>query len=114
MADRRKHKRKHMIYYSKVFDENTDNVTGRLVNLSAEGMMLINEKPIESDKSFRFRMVLPDEIEGKIIITLDMTSRWSRGDMNSDYYDTGFQLRNRNRKNTEIVKRLMKDYSFNY
>ena len=74
MNDRRKHKRRHTIFYLKVYDETTGKVAGRLVDITIEGMMLVSEKQVDMSNIFDFRLALPEKINGVDELTLKAKS----------------------------------------
>lgn len=113
MLEKRKLQRRHLIYYLRVFDRNTINLIGHLVDITSEGIMIISETPIEVGKSFQMRMILPKEFFGKEQINFDAISRWSDKDINPNFYDTGFQLENISDENIKIVTQLIEDFGFN-
>ena len=56
MHEKRKIKRVHLIYYLRLFDKQTNNQVGHLVDITTEGIMMISEEPIEIGKDFSFKM----------------------------------------------------------
>jgi hypothetical protein len=111
--DKRKLKRRHLIYYLRVFIRGTDQVLGHLVDLTSEGVMIINEKPVELQKSFHLSMALPEEISSKAHIDFEAESIWCRKDINPDFFDTGFRLTQINPDDMEIITHLIEDFGFN-
>ena len=61
MPDRRRHKRRHLIYYLEVFDDATDRLIGHVVDITMKGIMLTSEEPIELNSTLRLRIELPAE-----------------------------------------------------
>ena len=57
MNEKRKLNRRHLIYYLRVFDRDTSILIGHLVDITAEGIMLISEDPIETDNIFQLKML---------------------------------------------------------
>lgn len=110
--DKRKLKRRQLIYYLSVFERNTGQLMGQLVDLTIDGMMLTSEQVIEDNITFEFRMVLPDVIEGNNKITFDAQSMWCRKDVNPHFYDIGFRFTRISPKAREIVENLIQDFSF--
>jgi len=113
MYERRKLKRRHLIYYLRVFDRETNQLVGHLVDLNASGVMLISVTPIDADKVFRLRMSLPSRIGGKEEWVFDAKSRWCQKDINPDFYDTGFMLMNVAESDLEVIGNLIKGFGFN-
>ena len=112
MAEQRKHDRKYLIYYLRVFDRNTEELLGNLVDITTEGLMLISESPIETDMIFELKMDLPEEIRGSRQIVFDAQSRWCKNDVNPDFYDTGFLLSNISSNDISIIESLIQDFYF--
>ena len=112
MPERRKLQRRHLIYYLRVFDRNTDQLIGHLVDITPEGVMLISEDSIETDIIFQLRMVLSAKIEGSRQITFAAKSIWCKKDINPDFYDTGFQLQKVEPKDIEVIKCLVDELGF--
>jgi len=106
--------KRHRFFYSRVYDENTHQQTGRLVDISTDGIRLISEDPVKTNSIFRLKMVLPKEIEGKRTITFEALSSWCRKTTSSELYDSGFKLINISPQNIEIIEHLIQDTSFNF
>ncbi len=92
MDERRKHKRRHSIFYIKVYDKETGKIAGRLVDITTGGMMLVSEKPIKIGTVSEFKMPLPGKIGDIGEISLNARSVWNGPDVNDDFFDTGFQF----------------------
>jgi hypothetical protein len=113
MEDRRREKRRHLIYYLKVFDVNTDKLIGHLVDITPDGVMLLRKDQIESGLTYDARMLLPDDISGKKEINFTMISRWCKPDINPDYFAIGFQMLNILPEDSIIVQQLVARFGFN-
>jgi hypothetical protein len=88
-------KRRHLIYYLRVFDRSSGKLVGHLVDVTTQGMMLISEAPLPDEAEFELRMDLPPglfamdtwEVTARRTSirpsgTPDSSSRVSRGTMN--------------------------------
>ena len=85
MPERRRLKRRHLIYYLKVFDGDTDRLIGHMQDITTEGIMLMSEDPKETNANSQLRIDLPNEIKGKKQLRFDARSIWSKKDINPDY-----------------------------
>ncbi len=112
MQEKRKLKRRHLIYYLRVFDENSDQLIGHLVDITTEGAMLISEEPIKANTVFQLRMVLPAGIEGNKPISFDAQSIWCHKDVNPNFYASGFQLLNPAPEDVEVIEWLIDEFGF--
>ncbi len=90
--DQRRAQRRHLIYYLKVIDKETDQPLGFLVDITTRGMMLMSETPIESNKLFHLKILLQTELSEKQYLNFEAKSKWCKNGINSDFYDTGFEL----------------------
>jgi hypothetical protein len=112
VPERRKLRRRYLIYYLRVFDRTDQQLVGHLVDITTEGMMLLSEEPIETDRIFRFRMVLPKEIQSSAQITFDAFGVWCKKDVNPDFYATGFKFKEITSRDIEVIEGLIDDFGF--
>lgn len=114
MEEKRKIYRRHLIYYLRVFDIATGNLLGHLVDITTEGIMLISETPIETGLTFQLRMDLPAFVFGKPELHFEARSVWCQSDVNTDFYDTGFQLIDISEQDQHIIEQIIEEYGFRY
>lgn len=112
MPEKRRLKRKHLIYYLKVHDAKTNQVIGRVQDMHIEGMMLTSAKPLPTGATFHLKIDLPSEILGKKQLAVEARSMWNKRDVNPDYYDTGLKLSKMSEDDTKVIKRLTQRYRF--
>jgi hypothetical protein len=111
MPERRKLKRRHLIYYLRVFHRSTGRQVGHLVDLTPEGMLLMSERPIRVGRTLPLAMTLPSA-DGEQKIEFDATSLWTSPDVNPDFYDTGFKFEKVSRRHLAELETLIDDYGF--
>lgn len=107
MLEKRKTKRTDLVYYLEVFEEETKNLIGRLINITTEGLMLESHEPIETKKAFRLSMDLPGNLFRKPKIRLEARSIWCRKDSQRQQYRAGFQLQNLDPQIERKINRLI-------
>ena len=107
MEERRKERRRHLYYYSRVFDEQTHEMAGRLVDITKSGLMLISEKPAQKDTVYKFKVVLPEPIDGQRALEIVAKSKWSRQTSYQDLYDNGFQITDISNQAVNTLNRLV-------
>lgn len=112
-SEKRKLKRRHLIYYLKVHEQGTDQFIGHLVDITTEGMMLISKDPIEAGVSYRLYMELPEAIGESGRIRFDATCLWKGKSVNPDFFEMGFRLTGINSLEVQRIRDLIKKYSFN-
>lgn len=91
-SNRRKVRRRHLIYYLRVWDRDSETVLGHVVDITHEGLMLISDQPIESGRKFNLEVRWSDPEGEPMQIQFEAESRWSKPDVNADFYDTGLMI----------------------
>jgi len=111
-VEKRKLKRRHLIYYLRVFDQTTGELLGHLVNISPAGIMLIREEPLETEKQFHLGMKLPVDIFGKEELSFRAESVWCKRDVNPAFFDVGFKILDLAWDDATVIKELIDRFSF--
>lgn len=104
--------RRHLIYYLRVFNVDSDTLMGNLVDISTRGIMVVSDQPVQVGKRYRLKMVLPETVEGRKDVEFEAESRWCQNDANSDFFDTGFELLDPQPGFLDAVDRLVEDCLF--
>jgi hypothetical protein len=113
MAERGQLKRRHLIYYLRVIDVETDHVLGHLVDVTTDGIMLMSPEAIPADRVFHLRMMLPAEAgETQQAVEFEARSARSGKDLNPDFFDTGFHLVSLTPKQLARLVTLIEDHGF--
>ena len=107
MGENRRRRRHHTNTFLAVYDRSTEELLGRLVDMSTEGVRLLSIGAIESDAIFQFRVNLPVEIKGSKEIVFDAKSVWSNKDKVSHQYSTGFQILDLSRNEFDKIDLLI-------
>jgi len=92
MDNRRTAERRHTIYHSKVYDDNTGDLIGYIVDVSAKGVRLVIEKSVESGEIYDLRVELPKNLHGHDVVYMKAEVRWCRQDVNPDYLAAGLDI----------------------
>ena len=112
MPDRRTLKRRHLLYYLRVSNAHTRRLLGHLVDLTPDGVMLMSKRRIRVGRTILLRMTRPGEPgEGKML-EFEATSLWNRRDINTDFWDIGFQSTGLTRRQLNDIETLIYDYGF--
>ena len=107
MEENRKHRRSHTNAFLGVYDRSTEELLGRLVDMTTEGLRLLSQDSMESDAIYQFRMDLPIAINGNREIVFDAKSTWAEKDEVSYEYSTGFCMVNLSRKEYDKIEILI-------
>ncbi len=110
--EKRSQKRRNTIYYLQVFDMETGKQLGRMVDITTEGMMLINEEPTPTNVPLTCRMVLPAEILGRVNITFVATCMWCRRSVNPEFYEAGYRSIIADPGDIDAIEMLIQRFAF--
>jgi hypothetical protein len=112
MVERRRLERRHILFYSRVFDRKTGVFLGYLGNMNAGGMMIISEDPMEIDCHYLLRIDLPDENYALPVLNFEAKSVWCKKDIDPNFYNTGFRFEEISEENKQIIEQITIDYGF--
>jgi hypothetical protein len=111
-SDRRTIKRHHLIYYLRVWQIDTNAAMGHVVDINSEGMMLISESPVKTGEEMELELRLPDS-EGELKpMHFKAICRWSAKDINSTFYDSGFEFTDKSTQAVETLYKMIEAYGF--
>ena len=113
--EKRKVKRRHLIYYLRIFDTSTDKVLGHLVDITPDGLMLISDEQIKPNAPFHLGIDLPAEIimeSESRQIRFDSMSTRCEPDVNPQFYLTGFKLIDVEEKTKGLIGQLITFFGF--
>jgi hypothetical protein len=112
MPERRKLKRRHLLYYLRVYNARTGRLLGHLVDISPGGVMVMSRHRRRLGRAVLLRMVLPDQPRRVKAVEFEATTKWCRRDVNPDFWDTGFETTGLSRKEAAGLETLVDDYGF--
>ncbi len=112
MRERRKIKRRHIMFYSRVFNRQTGELIGYLGDLTQEGAMVISEEPLEINEIYKLRLDLPADLYQKAILGLEARSVWCKPDVDPNFFNTGFKFLGIATQDLTIIQRIIADYKF--
>jgi hypothetical protein len=113
MSDRRHVKRRHLSYYLRVFERDSEQMLGYMMNVAPDGFMLLSDKPLEVGKMWALRLNLPVEIMGKRQMEVEGQSAWCKPDPNPDFYYIGFQVLHPSWDEMMVIEQLADDLGMN-
>jgi hypothetical protein len=110
--NKRKLRRVHLIYYLRIFDNNSGLNVGHLVDITTEGIMMISEEKVTLGKDFSLRMQLPTTITGREEINFTARSLWCKPDINPDFFVSGFRINDISPQEVKTITALINAYGF--
>ncbi|MCB2229166.1 PilZ domain-containing protein [bacterium] len=92
MAEEQHNPRRWTSDYFVVFDRDSNEPLGRVLNFSDTGLLLMSAEPIKVPQVLFCRLLLPHPVNGVTEIFFDAESRWTRHNAKADWYETGFHI----------------------
>ena len=113
MQERRKSKRRFIMYYTRIFDRGTGAIIGYFIDLSPDGAMLVSEAPFVGHKLSHLRMDVPEEFDIKACLDFEATCVWCRTDTaDPRFYESGFHLQDVPAEDIALIERIIQEYGF--
>jgi hypothetical protein len=107
MSERRNLERHTVSSSLEVYDLETGNLLGRVVDLHVEGLMLLSDKPIEMFKSFSLQINLPMTLNGMDEFLLDAESLWNRESIGGGQYWTGLHFTHLPAESRQCIEKMV-------
>ena len=92
MRDKRKLKRRHLIYYLHVHERSSGKLIGYLVDISTDGIMIMTEQPIAVGTVMELKIMLQAEMSAKQYLYFDVSAVRCEKSINGTTYDIGCKL----------------------
>ncbi len=110
--DRRTVKRRHLIFYLRVWEPTSNRLLGHVVDITPEGLMLISEQPVSVGEEFHLEVRLPDTEGALKPMRFRAVCRWSDRDINTAFYDSGFEFLESGPEELDTLRTLVEAYGF--
>ena len=112
MLDERRTIRHRPVIYLKVFEQDSGNLIGRVVDISDRGLMLVTDQPMESGSRLHLRFHPPQDWQAPEPVLFEAEVRWSRPEANPDLHDVGLVVVDPSPDYQQAVDRLIAGYVF--
>ncbi|KMQ49935.1 hypothetical protein CHISP_3149 [Chitinispirillum alkaliphilum] len=104
--EKRKLQRKNLVYYLKVNDKRSGDLLGYLVDITREGIMVVQDTPFLEKTIFDIELELPADFAGPRTISVKVETLWCKRDINPDFYAAGFRLLDVSQFNQAVIDQL--------
>ncbi|MEW8353282.1 MAG: PilZ domain-containing protein [Candidatus Thiodiazotropha sp.] len=111
-TDRRTVRRRHLIYYLRVWQVDQNIPIGHVVDINTGGLMLISEKAVPTGEEMQLEIRLPDPQGELKPVSFTAICRWSDRDINSAFYDSGFEFIDKSPDAMKTVQAMIQEYGF--
>lgn len=109
---KRKQARKSLMYYLEVIDMDSNQLLGRLVDVTTNGLLMVGESELAANTRYRISITLPEKLADKETITLNARCVRSQKDPHSRYYYSGLQFEKVDPDDADIIDLLITRYEF--
>ncbi len=111
-AEKRKEKRRHLVYYLPAFDWEENRVVGHVYDITSKGMMLLCSGPIEVGTRISFRVLLPPMLSSVESFSVEAECCWSEHDLDPDKYVVGFAFKNVDHSEAVTINAIIARFAF--
>jgi len=94
MREHRRRPRKNTPHHVRVIDNETGQVMGRVVDITADGMMIICQQQLQVGRKFHCRVVLPVMIQDRTHLVIRSEVVYCNQDPNPSFFKAGFRFLN--------------------
>jgi len=109
---RRSEKRRNLIYYLEVYDNESDELSGHVVDITNGGVLIISESLLELNKIFSLKIILPFSINEVDAIIFDAECVHCAVSQNKSHFDVGFKYMSLDEPFLAIINILIQEYGF--
>lgn len=112
MEDRRKVKRRYLLYYMRVYECATRRQIGNLIDITPEGAMVLSEDAFPVGTTIRLRLEVTEDVADKPFLEFSAHSIWCKPDITPNLYDIGFEILDLEPGDASIVQRIITTFGF--
>jgi hypothetical protein len=112
MNERRRTKRRYLLYYGRIYDETARKLLGYLVDITENGLMLLSDEPFPVGETGRFKLEVTDDIGEHPFINFKAKSIWCEPDLDPSHFDTGFEIEEIKPSDKELISAIVSKYGF--
>ena len=103
MENRRKFKRKYLVYPIRIFNPNTNRLIGFVENITIEGMLLKAGQPFPTNQTYQLKMLLGEETYKTGYFKFSAECKWWDKDNFTGFYNIGFQLKDVSFEGSQVL-----------
>ena len=104
MDDQRREERTHLIYYLRVYDPDSQDLFGHVVDISKSRMLITSDKPMHKNSQYQLQIEDVSTLEDLNTVGVQVECRWCQGDDDNSLYDAGFRLINPTHRLNEMME----------
>jgi len=110
--EKRNKTRRHTITPMRVYNAVSGELTGRVENITADGMKLISTSSLEPGKTYTLRMELPESLPDRNKMIVRARAVWCRNEDPFGFHDVGMEFVDLDERDRETIERPLTHYLF--
>jgi hypothetical protein len=104
--------RRLIIYYLRVYEQDSGKLLGYLADLTTKGLMVISDEKVRVGKTSRLKMDLPKKMKGTKQLIFKAKARWCKPDVNPGFFNTGYRMLNLSKEDAQTIDVLIRDFLY--
>ena len=112
MADRRKTKRRYLLYYGRMYDETMQKQLGYLVDITEHGFMLLSDEQMPIGETMKLKLELTIDLAKGPFMIFTAKSLWSEPDIDPNRYNNGFEIVDIKPEDIKVIHEIVENYGF--
>jgi hypothetical protein len=109
--ERRKFPRSNLLFFARVFDQNSGELIGYLADLSHEGALIITEPAILVEKIIVLQVEIPASINSSRQLVFEAKCIRCTQDLDTLNFDSGFQILSISPEDEVLIDKILQEYS---
>jgi len=109
--DNRREPRVKLLYYLKVYNRQTREVIGQVLDITSQGFNLLCRDHVKVGDVQHCVLEMPGEDYAKTSVNLDIECRWGKHDTTPGFFSSGFQFKRISHEQRGWIKQLIADYA---
>lgn len=112
VKDKRKIKRRRLIYYLRVYSLPAGELLGHLVDITPAGLLIVGERLLPFEQDYDLQMDLPTPIQERESLHFKARCIWSRKDPAPTFFASGFEFTLVDPLEREIIDLLIQNFGY--
>jgi hypothetical protein len=105
--ERRKNERKSTNDYFLLYDLDTEDLLGRVLDFSLDGFMLMTEGVLPVGRVYNCRLQLARNVRSRQAISFEAETKWCTQNKKWKWFETGFKIENISKPDLKIIKEIV-------
>ena len=112
MVEKRREERRHLSYYLRIYDRDSGDVLGHIVDITSIGARILSNGPLDTGTNtvYRLRIDLGSVMNFEQQVVFDARCVWQEKEFTSGAYNSGLEIVKISEKGREIIKMLVEQF----